>query len=892
MKAKNIYIALVSVALLLVGCSEDTITNNGQSVRKHAGDEIVFGSSASYNLTGSNKANTRTEYGGFVEGAAVEPVYWTDGDDVRVYCPQGNITMSDYDVNVTGEKVVTTSLSRRGATSLQWGDPQKSHTFYAVYPAPAAESDDLDGNTVVTGTIPATQQYASYKKDGYNHIFTPDMKYAYMVAKTVVPDPNNIGENVILKFSPIATAVEISLMNNTGRALTLNRVICSSASKNIAGSFSADLSQITVASEGGMQYGNSYPETATIGAGSNHIEIPLLTGGKSTTLLIGESVTFTVFMLPTDDVSDLKLHIEAVEGEKVGYKTGTFTGITISQKKKTYLRNISISGRPYSQSAWISHLESDEKLTALSIPAAGGAGSGYKDGSTYFVNDTLRQQNYDIPALWNLGIRCFEFAVDIRENDDLIGQNDLISGGSPCGVTLGDAVTDITNQLVAHPNEFAMIILTYQTLGGWNGGANVERDPAKFMSQVNTFWGRVSDGLAARNSVCRTELYDPTKTVGQVRGNLFCIARPTSLHQDYGYVQSQSSDGSNTSYLINTTLESLALPAPHEDIMVIHGWGSLKDKWQQRGFAYRSVRGTGTNSTTSPDNVTGGRPGRPFDVSTMSAGRTGNFIFGYNYVLSGDIPQADKYTIYPEKLNPDFSYDIQVGTSTTTDGAWVQEWARVSNMQNVYWYGFEGGATYESLNDGITQAEYNAGHKAKTAYWAPSYDEKCLRVEETLDMAIGRSETDRTVYINSLCGYYVDPDVNSSYNPCTLTDRNITNNNKILSGEMSTAGMAGNIRDFAADMNNVFSQMLQVKTHNTSVGPMGIIMMDRVGEAESSKRIPQIIIANNFQFELNTSIDMPISSEEINESKGDVIAAPQRREASKQGAEEVSIVWE
>ena len=108
---------------------------------------------------------------------------------------------------------------------------------------------------------------------------------------------------------------------------------------------------------------------------------------------------------------------------------------------------------------------------------------------------------------------------------------------------------------------------------------------------------------------------------------------------------------------------------------------------------------------------------------------------------------------------------------------------------------------------------------------------------------------------------------------------------------MSTAGMAGNIRDFAADMNDVFSQMLQVKTHNTSVGPMGIIMMDRVGEAESSKRIPQIIIANNFQFELNTSIDMPISSEEINESKGDVIAAPQRRSASGEN-EEMTIVWE
>ncbi len=899
MKAKNIYIALVSVALLLVGCSEDTITNNGQSVRKHAGDEIVFGSSASYNLTGSNKANTRTEYGGFVEGAAVEPVYWTDGDDVRVYCPQGNITMSDYDVNVTGEKVVTTSLSRRGATSLQWGDPQKSHTFYAVYPAPAAESDDLDGNTVVTGTIPATQQYASYKKDGYNHIFTPDMKYAYMVAKTVVPQPNNIGESVYLKFTPIATAVEITLMNNTGRSLSLNRVVCTSETKNLAGSFVADLGVMEVASEGSVEYGVGYPEVTDTSNLTKQIEIPLLTDGDSTCVLIGESVTFTVFMLPNGNVGDLKLHIEAVEEDKVGYKTGSFKGVTIQQKKKTYLRNISISGKPYTQADWISYLDSDDELTALSIPAAGGAASGYKNGTAYYVNDTLRQQNYSIPDLWDMGIRCFEFAIDIRSEDDLIGQNYIISGGSSCGVKLGDAVTDVVNQLVDHPDEFAMIILTYQTLGGWAGSSNITRDPAEFMDQINSFWQRVSDGLAARGSVCTTALYDPTKTVGEVRGNLFCIARPTSIYQDYGLVQSIENEG-DYPFLDEISLESLNIPSPHEHIMVIQGWGSLKDKWQQRGFAHTSIRKT-NQSATDPDGQE--RPGRPFDVSTMSIARDGwgTSWSPYSYYLKGNVPVSGNYTITPASLTPDFSYDVQTPDGeTTTDGAWVQEWARVSNMEQVYWYEYVGGATYESLNSGShTEAEYNAGHAAKTSYWAPSYEEKCTRVEETLNKAIGRSETDKTVYINSLCGYYVDPNVSSSFNPCILTDRNITkgqglfaeDGNYGLSGNMLTAGMAGNIHNFAADMNDKFGEMLQKKTANSKVGPMGIIMMDRVGESESSRRIPQIIIANNFQFELNQSNVLPIDEEGFNQSGGDVAAAPQRRGANVD-SEEMGIVWE
>lgn len=890
MKAKRyLYSVWVGMSLLFLGCSEEFVGSD-QAVRKYAGDDIVFGSSASYDVDGEGKSNTRTVYGGYEEGATAEPVYWTAGDDVRVYCPEGSVKVSDYDVDVTGDKVVTTSLSRRGESSLSWGNPAKEHTFYAVYPAPVENSGDLNGNTTITGAIPSVQNYATYKKDGYRHIFAPDMKYAYMVAKTVVPQPNNIGESVYLKFSPIATAVEITLMNNTGRSLNLNRVVCTSEAKNLAGSFKADLGGMTVAAEGNMKYGNSYPEVTDTSNLTKQIEIPLLTDGDSTCVQIGESVTFTVFMLPNGNVGDLKLHIEAVEEDGVGYKTGSFKGITIQQKKKTYLRNISISGKPYTQTDWISYLNPDDKLTALSIPAAGGGASGYKNGGTYYVNDTLRQQNYDIPTLWDMGIRCFEFAIDISSDDDLIGQIYIISGGSSCGIKLGDAVTDVVNQLVGHPDEFAMIILTYQTLGGWAGSDNITRDPARFMTQINTFWQKVSAGLAARNSVCTTALYDPTKTVGDVRGNLFCIARPTSIYQDYGSVQSQEQTGSSP-YLNEISLASLNVPSPHEHIMVIQGWGSLKDKWQQRGFAHRSVRKTNVNSA-DPDGVS--RPGRPFDVSTMKIGRSFDFSsLSYTYNLAGNVPVPGNYTITPANLTPDFSYDVQTTDGgTTTDGAWVQEWARVSNMEQVYWYQFEGGATYESLNSGShTEAEYDAGHAAKTSYWAPSYEEKCTRVEETLNKAIGRSETDKTVYINSLCGYYVDPNVNSSYNPCILTDRNISNGNYGLSGNMLTAGMAGNIHDFAADMNDMFGEMLQKKTANSKVGPMGIIMMDRVGENESSKRIPQIIIANNFQFKLNTSITLPFDTEGFNEASGDVVAAPERRSASEEKGE-MTIVWE
>lgn len=884
MTKKFLYGALAGISLMFAGCSEELTNESTLAVEKHTGEEISFGGSASFNVNGEEGAGTRTIYGGYVEGAAAEPVYWTEGDDVRVYCPEGAIKMSDYDVDVTGDKVVITSLSRRGDYSLQWGNTNQEHNFYAVYPAPSsvAENKDLNGVTTIEGTIPATQNYSTYTKDGYNHIFSPNMDYAYMVAKTVVPEPNAIGENVYLKFSPIATAVEITLMNNTGRDLNLNRVFCSSATQNIAGSFSADLSQMSVTAEGNVRYGTGYPTTSIVdGTGVKQIEIPLLSNDNSTTLKIGESVTFTVFMLPTADITDLVLNIQAVEGSTVGYKTGTFNGITIQQKKKTYLRNISVSGKPYTQAEWIKYVADTEKLTALSIPAAGGAASGYTTAGAYNVADAIRQQNYDIPALWNMGVRCFEFAVDISSSD-LIGQCNVLSGGASCGITLGDAITEVVEMLVAHPKEFAMVILTYQTLNGWAGMENVTRAPATFMTQVNTLWTKTQEGLAAASSLCSTALYSPTMTVNDARGKLFCIARPTSIYEDYGEVQIQTTGYryEGTSSLQTIQLSTLGVPAPHEHIMVIQGWGSLKDKWQQRGFSKYSVRKT--NSTGSDS-----KPGRPFDVSEMDVDRkweSGIINPVYTYYLDGNIPVPSNYTITPGNLTPDFSYDTQSSSSTTTDGAWVQEWARVSNHETVKWFEFSEGATYESMNNPSSETYKQT---AKTAYWAPSYVEKCTRVEETLNKAIGRGATDATIYINSLCGYYISDDIAESYYPCVLTDRNINNENKTLSTSSRTAGMSGNIQDFASDMNNNFNTLLQDKTTNTNVGPIGIIMMDRVGESESSQRIPQIIIANNFQFALNPNLDLTKGG---NVKQEDVVLSREQNRGTKTTAP--IITWE
>ena len=85
MTKKFLYTALAGVSLILSGCSEDLVSESTQATEKHFGEEILFGGSASYNVNGGTKNGTRTVYGGYeniTDGA--EPVYWTQGDAVRV----------------------------------------------------------------------------------------------------------------------------------------------------------------------------------------------------------------------------------------------------------------------------------------------------------------------------------------------------------------------------------------------------------------------------------------------------------------------------------------------------------------------------------------------------------------------------------------------------------------------------------------------------------------------------------------------------------------------------------------------------------------------------------------------------------------------------------------
>lgn len=946
MKKLTFLTLIAGVALCFTSCTDEL----DQFTTKHTGDEIIFGARASYELNEANTEKapaTRTIYtGAFLnssgteweegDGTKYEGVHWIAGDQVRIYCPQASgsktadytVTESDAGIS-TGDEVKSnhqTSLVKNSnyAAALQWGNPNATHDFYAVYPAPSQydnttkEDDVLNGSSKFVGEIPGQQNHIGYSKTA-NHTFTntagnvpttgtlhvvkPNMKYAYMVAKRSLI-PNATEDNVYLSFSPIATAVEITVRNvavdTDGKSYTFklaNILVSSTDGSAIYGQFNADLSKVDENGAGNAAY--EFVE----GTGGDQIQLPMYDGkdgiyGQPIALAYGDAIRFTVFLSPTVDLTTLKVTVNGVDGTK----TGTITGISIQKRKKTYLTNIPFAGKnvlPFTQEEWLKYVDDNAIVRELSIPGAGGAASSaltaggttsvtVNSTAVTFQNDQVRQQNLNITELWKKGVRCFEFAVDIPSislEDATIGNQVVVCNGVPCGTTtLSSAVNAVKAELLKHPEEFAMVILTYQPLGGWAG--NIARTPKAFMQQINTFWASIKGGdwtvpsgvTVPDGITLGTAKYDPANAkVGNSRGKLFCIARPTSLHQDYGtrFVSGQTGTSSRT----GADTDTYDIGTPHADIMVIEGWGSLKDKWEQRGYTTYSQRGT-TETVETYDN----KCGRPFDVATWHwAG-----VFNKSWKSNTNGVTQSNYVIDPNKLNPNFLYNINGSTSK----AWVQEWARISNMTTAAKFPEHSVSCWDLSNYLGCNKHYIE------IYWGNSYTEKLQRVKECLTYAVKKEIVVNGVsqaaagytFINSLCGYYIDTNILDSYSPYTGTDGNISNGES-LTAESSTAGMCGNIADFATDINKDFYNYLQEYTQGTGFvpGSMGIILMDRIGADDYSSAIPGIIVANNFQHKMDTGTPDPTAYQiPTAEYNGEPVAAPARRGAS----EEMSITWE
>lgn len=872
MTKKFLYTALAGVSLILSGCSEDLVSESTQATEKHFGEEILFGGSASYNVNGGTKNGTRTVYGGYVQGAEEEPVYWVSTDEVRLYCPEAAIKTADYGVSSADGTQASTGLDKKGDVGLQWGNPTGKHTFYGVYPIPADNS--LKEGTTLTGNIPNIQIANKVETSGNSTTYQPNMDYAYMVARTEVTNPNTIGNEVYMKFTPIATAVEIELTLPTGNnEIELRQVNLTSKDHYLSGDFSANLENMALPKDGSVKYATVCPNNITYGNNvSKSVGISLVNGNETLKLTAGKTVKMTIFMLPStngaddnDAINDLKITLISNSGQQ---KEGQLNGISIKKSKKTYMHSIPLKGEfTYNQAEWLKYVENSKELNALSIPGAGGASSGNIYGQDGVNNvDNYLEQSLSIENLWKTGIRCFEFTVDKHSTDNgNIGEVNVYCNAQDTKMTLDNCVSEVKRLLGLYPEEFAMVIITYQQKSGWNkrqsdGKVEQTRDPATWMTQLNSYWTNLKMPEGTKKA-----LYHQDKTVEEARGSLFCIARPTSNGEDnYAVITMErwrpgSVSGYKNRIASTTYAHTIATPVVTDpNILVIHGWGALKDKWYARGFTdciyhrgngwsqFQSALGVEQCKTAMGYNAN--RPGRPFDTASKKSDQFTTLSTG-NWYSEVDATNG-KTTDLELESNFYYSTVCQEHATPQSNAAWVQEWARVSKVTHVYT---------------IEEATSNTSSDGKYVKWIESKTEKEHDILECLEKALDDANGN-VIYINSLCGYYITDDVPESIHPNSLTDYNIsyenlhywgTNYYYIQPAELSTmssvAGMCGDIAKFASDMNSYFLDKLQTKLNadNRLAGSTGIVLMDRVSNTGAGAEIPSIIIANNFAPEYN-----------------------------------------
>lgn len=768
--------ALVSTAILLAGCQENDIVKPKETW--HKGDNVEFRARAGYENNGGN--DTRTVYTGVTydfEGKKYERVDWEVDDQIRIFCqeaqnPAEGHNYADYKIvshKNEGGKEDYGYLERVNPNgSLQWGDPSKKHTFYAFYPSPAKNSQlEMSGN-LAKGVVPMEQTPLKITAtDGKNYVAKPNMNYAFMTAKAVM-EPGSSNE-VNLSFKSMVTALELELKGPDQQTVNLTDIRISSDTENLTGPFTCDLDKVAT---------DGYPDCTILSTTDDRhtVNVSLVDkNGKPFSLSGGKTLKVTVFLLPLDDYKALKISLQTAKGIKSHDLTANGSPMIIKSHLKNLVQNIQVPSN-FTANQWLSHMNSNVLLSQLSIP---GTGNSYSYEYSGTENDTVnfKAQMHDIAGQWNLGVRAFEITAGRNADTGVsnFGQGGLIisNNKAPLSNTVEEAVREVYKMLTANPNEFAMMIISYQP--------KVGRDGNQFITDFMTWYNNLDIHTGKH-----TALFRPGLSIGDVRGKMMFILRPSSVDEQL---------------LSETTLNAIA----NEDFLVVDGWGTLQDKWKHRGYPVTSQ--VGANVETEAD-WNGCMEKRMLAVGTS----------------------ATVAPTFPDPLTAgasDFSYNTNQSFK-----AWAQEWPRVVEKEFVKY---------------MNISEYSSGYKYLWVKWRESYNEKLQDAKETFDKSVADKNNQSSVYFNSLCGYFVLEDDNESWKPVART----FNMKPAYNGWGVTYG---NLISFSEKINEDFYKYVLSKsnTQGSLSGPVGVVMINRVGSTEASTLMPNVIISNNFKFPLLT----------------------------------------
>ena len=801
-----------AMGICLAGCQEDALVEEQtQTSGVIVEGEIVFSTSG---LGSFNEENpqSRTVYG---QGYATEdgkwncPIDWVNGDQVRIYCAQASapdVKYADYKVtwDGAGENDNVLENSKENGASLEkmtnrplcWGEAV-DHTFYGFYPSSAIQEGD--SQETIKATIPSFQRM-TWSNDGGNWTGKPDMDYAFMRAEATV-EASDRGKDVTLRFDALTTAVQVTLTASERVSLSTIQILAENKDKaarqSVCGDFTMDLTtgDIDLTSDGT----NTYQIT---------VEAPRNEEGGPIELVSGQSLTFTVFLLPetgddgSSSVENLKIRVLGTGANSARVKTFADAKLKKGSISKVTLSNYApLPGT----NNWMEAIDDNVMMSQLSIPGSVNA----------FSREILPNEGYEpnkptdltqwssVSDQFKKGARVFEMATDREGNkrtDDYyiehtaiklnLGDAKLMAGANE-GNTLRNTLKDLAD-LVEGTDECIVAILYYAPVEGESVRA--------WLCQLYNYLVELED-FSNENGSVEVLPFDPKMKLGDARGKILLMTRLAANKDDFeGLGQ-----------------DEVALEQFLRYSSIVYNWDTEKDRWWNRGYyvgnedEFKHVEGKEQYLWEGKSQPRGATylPERwcyYANVQRMTEGSTGY----------GDIYEP----IYH-----------------------VFDWERVCKETKDYYFNLSEGATVPPFN-------------VFSIKWYESMEEKKDRVKDFLDDAIDYLKNDplNNFYINSLRGYYIHDaysyvDYNSSAIPYPAT------------GFASTAGRHGDVPSYTQDINGVINDYILGKD-TAQRGPLGIMLMNFTGIGYGYVNMSmdmhgddllQTIIDNNFRFLLNTS---------------------------------------
>ena len=829
---------LCAMVVLVTSCTQDA-TLEPQVKPAADGSEILFGARAGF----ENAGESRTEYSGvdYTYGNKnYERIDWTfDTDQIEIYSPNtANSNNTYYQVKNAG--INPDETIKEGEThlhdyaylqrmsdsgNLQWnGDG--NHTFYAMYPSermfdePATEANGWVGTTVdmgiamnetvLTGVIPNSQAqtFDEEASDDNTFVFKPDMRFAYMAAKTTTTRANG---NVGLTFVPLVTAVEVELaFPDDGTAtkyhdFMIGEVEVTTMSNDtdtktqpLAGPFTADLTSwdgtslptVTIPEAGpSIKFYNSIHLSTRKMNDAGTMSLPI-------TLNEGKSLKFTVFLLPNQKIEDLCIKVSGTGAE--AYVGKTLTGTEIPAGLKTRITKVKVPAiaesttNPFQDASnWMKDLKDDVSFRRLSLPGTGGSFSyNYKEED----RDEYAEQfaGMDLAAQWKLGIRAFEVIVNRPSSASTsLGSENVKCNKKSMGTTFNQVMTDLTTLVSeTYPNECAVVILTYQP-----EGLSPNRNGEAFAGSLYTWYNSFANKGVLKK-------YTPDMTMADARGHVMVLVRLNQKDEKEsgGWFNLESSVEYGVEHY-NAAVAKLNT-ITNNPFVLINGAGTAKDRWGARGYKRVNADGTAYYFPHISNSYSGANIIESFMESELYTTNDGQYTYsanasynGTNYTISR--PKAGT----PNDLRFGFYTDGNSGENATI--CWFQEWHRVV----------------------ATPVTYNNHH------WFESYYEKLDNAKTTYDMAVSGDEQYKDyIFVNSLCGYLAE-----------------SGDGIVPSTGLTYGGSGGNYAGLAEKINPAFYQYVYQRSQENTQGPTGIVLMDYVTNDSSLPHyyLPGLIIANN-----------------------------------------------